>query len=545
VSNAHPNTPPINLSSIIIRFSGNLHSVELLHSQPTTVDDVENSMIKVGDVQLREKKGDNNDSDAGQWMFGDANLGLQAGQTRVYTLSMSPRVTGSIHLREIVATIQTNTLKMDIPFDVPTERSSAIWYCVGSKGARKKRVPAKLISTTVLPRQPRMDIIFRDSGKQYFTNENAVLEIELVNNENEGAEVTLDVQILGDPSDAPQYAWNSEEGSALQHMALSQKLEKLETLQKILKPVLVQMPSIACSLRLQIHATYRLASSPESSIVKAFSADASVVGPFEANYELSPAVHPEAWPSYFDVGAEELSVNLDDDNLEDASPRLLSRWKLKATKASFATENLIIRRTELSILKVSSKATCTVLPHETSSEEQSIATAEQRTADFTIDVRSLLEPRTPTEAEAALVIHWRRTTDPSTTTNTTTLAVPTLALTSNEPRILVSASPMPNDDSFILECTFENPSMHLLALSVSLDPSGEYAFGGPKLTTLQLLPISRHTLRYVLQPLVYGVFVRPVLKVMDTYFKQVLRPMGTGRVKSDTNGILVWVDPIA
>lgn len=472
---------------------------------------------------------------------------LSPGQTRVFGLSLSPRETGSVHLQSIVATVQTESLNMTIPMQVNPGGSSAVWYCIGSHGVRKKRVASTLASTKVLPRQPRLDIKLRNINKQYFTNEKVVLEIELVNNESEAADATLDVQVLGGIHDPPRYAWNAVSGATLQAKALSIPLDILPPSQKTLKSVVVQMPSIASDLRLQVHTTYRLASSPDGSIVKSFSTDLSVIGPFEANYDLSAAVHPDPWPSFFDMGDEENNEKALPDHSVAASalPKLSTRWNLKASIASFATETLLIEKTEVRLLEVHSKTTCTVHEGQANLQEAPIGSKEQRNFNFTIDSNSELEAKKAAEIEASLLVYWRRTSGQSTFTNCTTLAVPSLNLNSNEPRILATVQRPSGDETIILEYTFENPSMHLLLLSSSMDTSGEYAFSGPKQTTFQLLPISRHRIRYVLQPLIYGVFIQPQLKVMDTYFKQILQPIGTGGLKGGANGILLWVDAIA
>jgi len=496
-------------------------------------------------VDLGQKQ-DENQSDMKKYVTGEVSLILNAGHTVVLSLRMIPRDTGSVHLREAHATINCHSVNLQIPLDLGIKPSSAIWYCMGAKGTRGKRVPASLTNVKVLPRQPRVEIILRDSEKQYLTDERVSLDVEVINNENEAAEMTLDVQILGNPNDPPRYTWTTDLASQLEAKALNASLGIMLPSQQILKSILVQMPSVASDLRFQIHASYRLSSSADHLIVKSLTDDLSVVGPFEANYEVSPTVHPDNWQSFFDMVEESVQDSITTYEVNDAlaAPLIPTRWNLKAIIASFADEELVIDKTELSVHDIQSTTKYAITEDPANGQGPLLKTTQQKKINFSIDVRTKPETMKSTDVNALLSIYWHRKDDKAFTINCTALAVPPVTLSNSEPRILASKTQQDEDGAFVLEYMFENPSMHLLSLSISMEPSGEYAFSGAKQTALQILPISRHKLRYILQPLVHGVFIQPQLKVIDTYFKQVLQPISTGDLKSDANGVLIWVAPI-
>ena len=93
-----------------------------------------------------------------------------------------------------------------------------------------------------------------------------------------------------------------------------------------------------------------------------------------------------------------------------------------------------------------------------------------------------------------------------------------------------------------LDYTLENPSMHFLTFNLTMEASEHFAFSGPKTTVVQLLPISRHTVRYNLLASKRGLWIQPQLTVVDTYFNKTLKVLPTENMRSDKKGLLIWVD---
>ena len=92
-----------------------------------------------------------------------------------------------------------------------------------------------------------------------------------------------------------------------------------------------------------------------------------------------------------------------------------------------------------------------------------------------------------------------------------------------------------------LDYTLENPSLRLITLSMVMDSSDDFAFYGPKVGSLQLVPISRHSVGFNLFPTGRGKWIQPQLKVVDRYFNRSLRVTATEGMRTDKKGILVWV----
>jgi hypothetical protein len=88
----------------------------------------------------------------------------------------------------------------------------------------------------------------------------------------------------------------------------------------------------------------------------------------------------------------------------------------------------------------------------------------------------------------------------------------------------------------------ENPSTHLLSFSVSMETSDEFAFSGPKVKVLQLVPLSRAEIRYNLMPFAQGLWVHPYLRVTDTGFGQELKVVAVEGCQNDKKAVAVWID---
>jgi hypothetical protein len=74
-----------------------------------------------------------------------------------------------------------------------------------------------------------------------------------------------------------------------------------------------------------------------------------------------------------------------------------------------------------------------------------------------------------------------------------------------------------------------------------MEASEEFGFSGAKLRTLQLLPMSRQTVRYNLLSSVEGGWITPNLKVTDRYFNKQLKVQATEGLRGDKKGVSVWV----
>lgn len=74
-----------------------------------------------------------------------------------------------------------------------------------------------------------------------------------------------------------------------------------------------------------------------------------------------------------------------------------------------------------------------------------------------------------------------------------------------------------------------------------MNPSENFAFSGVKQGTVQLLPLSRRTIRFRILPSVSGDWIRPLFVVTDRYFQKILKVIPTEGMMADKKGVLVWV----
>jgi hypothetical protein len=225
---------------------------------------------------------------------------------------------------------------------------------------------------------------------------------------------------------------------------------------------------------------------------------------------------------------------------------LAQKWCLTARYASFATEELIVEDVDVEVLAVNGGIQChtkkvTAMPD--GGVRVSPRSLEEAQFDaFTQKIS--LDDRGTATLDVSLAIKWRRDKEGA-DVNTTTLAVPRLLVSSSEPRVLASISYSSTVPSMIhFDVTIENPSNHFLTFGLTMDPSEKFAFSGIKQSTLQLVPLSRRTMRLRLLPCIRGDWIGPINCVIrDRYFQKVLKIAPTEGMKLDKEGLLIWVAP--
>lgn len=90
--------------------------------------------------------------------------------------------------------------------------------------------------------------------------------------------------------------------------------------------------------------------------------------------------------------------------------------------------------------------------------------------------------------------------------------------------------------------TLENPTSYFLTFSILMETNSEFAFSGMKMQVLQVLPLSRVEVRYRVRAYRSGVWVRPMLKVVDRYFNKTLKVTPGGEGVGVEKGVVgVWV----
>jgi hypothetical protein len=233
--------------------------------------------------------------------------------------------------------------------------------------------------------------------------------------------------------------------------------------------------------------------------------------PFEASYDLHARVHPDPWPSYFEL--QEAESNLHPDSTDAFG--IAQKWGLRAKVASFADEQLIVKDVHVQVHGVHGGAACDV-SKEFEPQEMVVDPQVLNAWSFSLDVRkNNLEERRSTALDTTLNITWQRTSSSDAVSVMSSLPIPRIQIPSSEPRVLASAGLSSTVDSVVhLDYTLENPTMHFLTFELNMEASEEFGFSGSKLRALHLLPMSRQTVRFNLYPLVRGVWITPSLKVL-------------------------------
>lgn len=561
-SNAHPGSSPVPFNALQIDFSGSINRVVVKHAKEGTtrrergsvalstiaLEPAEDEAAEASPVELDEDS-------RSVTLQGVADLTLAAGQTIVLGMQIPLRAPGETCAVALTLTVDASTFTLDQYLTFQPEANSNTWY-LPTLGARRVSRTNPL-SIKVLPRPPQMEIVGLTWKEQYYTNEPISLEFEIVNEEELEAAAKLDATLSG--NEAPTFTLEVPGSDAVQGTGgrvSGVSLGAIESSKSI--TVNIKLPRVTQpgEHELVMKVVYFLSSNPGTPITQTTTFQLNIVNPFEANYDLLPRIHPDPWPSLFDPnGVRDPAA---------AAPKGLSQtWCLVTRYASFAAEDLRVVDVAIRVQgspTVRCDATRTV-PDSPSPEDGWLVKPKviQDAAFDLVAQRATLDDRSPTQLNVSFLIRWKRADASSASEpNTTTLPVPRFAIFGIEPRVLASASHRhvaqegQGKKQLLVELTLviENASNHLLTFGVSMEPSDEFAFSGPKQTALNLPPVSRRFLTFRLLPLAgggaEGGWLKPGLAVRDMWFKKVLRVVPTEGMKADKEGgVLVWVPPEA
>ncbi|TKA65390.1 hypothetical protein B0A49_10515 [Cryomyces minteri] len=577
-SAAHLVSAPITLSDLSIFLDGSFSRVRLTHrSLDGTPDNSTNSTSQLLEITVH---GESALADTGATLSlsGSADLTLHPGQTKIFAFPVVFREAGNIRATAASLSMETETFRAECVAKLPKRDTSSRWWVKVQNGARSKRLGRdEATSLKVLPKPPKMEVRLPGLKQHYYTNEHVTLDIEISNDEDDETESTLGVQFLGRSETSLAFSWVSSnpnhvpaDGDGGPEELPGHDIGRLAPSTKRIETIVFDAPPDPSDYILGIKVLYHILADRSTPISKTLTAEVSFVSPFEANYDFLPRVHPDPWPSIFSI--PDSDNHADEPTIADASG-ITQRWSLTARIASFATEPLIIENVHVLLDDIQGGALCLIVKDPNASkgtkEDTLIAANDLTPADFCIDVRKhTLEDRRPSTLDLSLAITWRRQTpifaprhpeaeveQPSEAV-TTTLAVPRLLIPNVEPRVLCTATPSPTIPGAVhLSYTLENPTMHFLSFTLTMEASEDFAFAGLKSTTLNLAPVSRTSVGY--RVLAYGDagvvggqgeergrgrWVQPVLRVVDAYFNKTLKVLAAGEgVRNVKGGVLVWV----
>ena len=536
-STALPTSVPVTMTEIRIEFEGSMKPIILRHS--STSQDTNLSSISLSKISLTDSMTESIGAPDGRpALSGEGALTFRPGQTRIFEFGSLLREAGEAKAISVTFGIASDLFDLDYiqSFNEGTITPDVWW---GEQSVKKKLIRANASAITILPKPPKMELRFIELEEQYYTNEHIKLQLEVVNGEDEDSVANLEVHLLGEsaPLLTLKLAGSSdeiEEGNSHSAFALGKIASAASCFVELLVPP-IDLPAV---YDLTMKTSYNLVSDMETPVSREMSIQLAVINPFEANYDFSPRIHPDPWPSVFthDEGG---------DTSEDIVPHgLAQKWCLTSRYFSFAAQDLIVEDLVVEILGTNGGIQChsnarTPIP------EAGIRVSPQSLdeAEFDIFTQKLsLDDRGSATLDVSLAIKWRRDEEGS-TVNTTVLAVPRLLVSSSEPRVLGSMSYSGTPPSLLhFDVTIENPSNHFLTFGVSMEPSEKFAFSGVKQSTLQLVPLSRRTIRFRLLPFSRGDWIGPIrCVILDRYFQKVLKIAPTEGMRMDKDAIFVWV----
>ena len=461
-----------------------------------------------------------------------------------------PRVAGSTKAKSLKLSIKGESFDLDvITLDNEQIGCDKIWVET-AKGLNRKNIGRDgRSSIRIQPKPPKIQITLPNLLKDYLTDEDFSLNIGIFNGEEGAAEVDVEIRFLGELGAIPRLGWISvdDETTAQQSTSRRSSVDQGNKSLAVLSLGIMQgqenrtiranfnATSLPAEAVLEVKALYHVLSAPDTPLSKVSINDVIFYRPFEANYDFEPCTDSSIWPNYFDV---------DEQSGDDLACGLKQRWRSTVKLASFAAEPLFIEDMQLRTLSLHDGAKCSIIDANNARfRGATVAPNDFSERHFQILAQKVeLDDRRSTALELQLEVCWRRDR-PGAVSATTTLPVPGLVIPFGEPRVLASTSSLQNEPIVVsLEYTIENPSTHVLNFELSMDASEDFAFSGPKTTSVQLVPVSRHTVRYHLMPLARGIWIAPYFRVLDTHFNQVLKVYGTGGVRTDKKGISIWID---
>ncbi|KAL8847716.1 MAG: hypothetical protein Q9221_007236 [Calogaya cf. arnoldii] len=560
-SHAQASTAPIVLSHILISFDSGLKDIKVEHHAKEDSPSSISGGLDVFDIVLTTGTTTSDPSSPTtskrNCLIGNCDLTFGPGTAKAISFNLIAKDAGVIRVATITSTIETNCFDLEhVVSEAEYMHQADFWLASAGGTSRRDTGNKGLNEIRIHPKPPKVQIGL-PMKKEYLTDESVSMEVEISNEEDDDVEVTLEARFLGEADLVPVWMWMDDEApSSPSEDPLKEKQSRPTS--KIVLGRIVQSAShkvkatftsksVPTEAVLEIKALYHVLKEPDTPISKILIHEVIFDRPFEANFDFQPCIDPKPWPNYFypnDLTGE-----------DESAQGLQQIWHSNTRIASFTTGPLIIEDVSLKLLDIHSGAICNIssISPPPQSKPITLAPKDFHETQSQITTQKLdLDDRRPTTLQFQLQIRWRRN-HPGAPTATTHLPTPNLLIPFGEPRVLASAgTPVQADTNnngntstiIPLTYTIENPSTHVLNFSLTMETSDDFAFSGPKTTTLNLQPITRKTIRYNIMPLVNGKWITPRLRVLDTGFRQVLKVMGTGGMRSEKGGASLWVDAV-
>lgn len=558
-SQLHKVVSQVTLSSVWLQLSGTLHPVCIEHDDNSVS---ETALANLATPVVETRNGS-------KVIVYKANLTF-TGAVKRFQLTISPDALGEAYCTGCIVSFEG--FRIEVPLQIERASRAVEWFfkkdgvlrsraLVSTEGHHMVRTlprPAQLKAELQLPTA----LLFGEtvSGALVVTNnESGPISMNLACkatwNIRDGSEKNL-------PEEAPVLTWDEEGDKDVDSQGkTSFKFTLIVPNTKVAGPS-GSIP--AAVVNLQFSSTYNLGD-PDSPIRFNKGYTRQLYRPFVVGFSVSPAVHPDNWPSFF--------VPQEADALSP-SPIIKKRWRVDSRITHYAQGHaesddmpLELVSAELVFISKSDHSVCQVVqePQGETGKELSGATVSKSdsghgsflsTCQFDT-YREDSEVRSVT-VEAVFQLRWRRagSTGPDFgfDANPLRLTLPIL-----EPRCIAHLphGPVARGDSFQMDYYIENATAHVLTFMVTLgetaapvaatgmipakDTPVDFLYDGPRKFSLRLLPYTR---RLVTAQLVHqenpnaglGLtwFKLPNIKVYDPVYRKTLSVLsGDRQVRAD------------
>lgn len=565
-SRAHTSSSPITFKRVKVNFEGKMRSITIQHEpEDRPKETAEDEPTNVYILKLRQPPTDTLDSKPSRpgfsslsAYFGQCDLTFAPGVTKALMFRVTPRDSGDVEAVSVSLILQEKDFDFEVLFADPELLRQEFLWVKSVAGPLKKKLGSESSNLfKIIPKPPKMRIEFPSIKRSYYTNEQVAIDLHISNRESEDADVVVEVALLGNSKIFPNLSWSSEgplsdtmvqdifdEGSNHHNGKLSVSIGKLLTVETRKNKVSLQIGAESVEYILKVRVLYRLQSDPDTLISKTVEIDLIAIKPFEANYSFIPKINRDPWPSYFSMGHDIDDASEHTQDEQTLTKKLCQTWAFTAKIGSFGSEPIVIGGVGLQLLHGLDDVSCKILAAPAAVQGEAVINPEDiQKRKFDLELRKhSLEDGKATALYLQLEIKWRRES-PHALSTTTYLTIPEILIPFGEPRVLAAARKEQRKTGIIrLEYIIENPSMYVLEFNLTMETSEEFAFSGVKTTSLQLIPLSRHTVWYNLLPLVTGTWINPQFRVVDLHFNKTLKIHATEGIKSDVRGILIWVD---
>jgi hypothetical protein len=528
-SRALPASAPVTMAEIRLEFDGSMKPLELRHKNTAEVKvkTRDNDELVLSRISLSDTFSEKNSSRSGTRpsqsvrpsFVGEDNLTFRPGQTKVFWFSSLLREAGDASAVSAIFSLASEPFDLDYVQRFESSTEPDVWW--SEDLVRRSLLRHKAFSITVLPKPPKVELRFIALQDQYYANENIILHLEVINGEGVDSITCLDVRLLGDgaPPISLKLPGAADDEAKSNNSPLGFSIGKIASAASSIVEIHIPPIDLPAIYDLMMKTSYHLVSDMETPIYHSTSIQLSVINPFEANYDFAPRVHPDPWPTYFSH-QETGIIGMTSQNI--TAHGLAQKWCLTSRYFSFAADDLIIEDLDIDVLSTNGAITCTTKrASDIPASGIRVNPKSLEEAEFDVFTRKIsLDDRSTATLDVSLAIKWRRESGDS-ALNTTILAVPRLLVSSSEPRVLASVSYSETLLSMVhFDVIIENPSNHFLTFGLNMEPSEKFAFSGVKQATLQLVPLSRRTIRFRLIPFVRGDWVGPIRCVIrDRYFQ--------------------------